>query len=144
MVAARLVVGAMVVRAAVGAPEAPRVNVSVAWHAPFYSGGGYCSEATTFVVALGQMGVPISIEPHSTRTRGSTTWKGYRKCSRGKKAWIYGARGGGLGGRVGRDQKLIISSWPRAMLSYDISFIFQYRQAGSVRKCWSISALSSN
>ena len=26
--------------------------VSVEWHAPFFSGGGYCSEATTFVVAL--------------------------------------------------------------------------------------------
>ena len=69
--AARLVVGAMVVRAAVGAPEAPRVNVSVAWHAPFYSGGGYCSEATTFVVALAQMGVPISIEPHGDGFNGN-------------------------------------------------------------------------
>ncbi|KAJ8614518.1 hypothetical protein CTAYLR_000795 [Chrysophaeum taylorii] len=39
-------------------------NVSVEWHAPFFSGGGYCSEATTFAVALDALGVDTYVAQH--------------------------------------------------------------------------------
>ena len=34
---------------------------AVIWYAPFYSGGGYCSEATAFVLGLQKLGVPVRI-----------------------------------------------------------------------------------
>ena len=37
---------------------------SLVWHAPFFSGGGYCSEATSFVVALDDMRLDVAIEMH--------------------------------------------------------------------------------
>ena len=37
---------------------------SLVWHAPFFSGGGYCSEATAFVVALDDMRLDVAIEMH--------------------------------------------------------------------------------
>ena len=37
---------------------------SLVWHAPFFSGGGYCSEATAFVVALDDMKLDVAIEMH--------------------------------------------------------------------------------
>ena len=37
---------------------------SLVWHAPFFSGGGYCSEATAFVVALDNMKLDVAIEMH--------------------------------------------------------------------------------
>lgn len=39
-------------------------NMTVAWHAPFFSGGGYCSEASSFVVALDHVGIDVHIEHH--------------------------------------------------------------------------------
>ena len=36
---------------------------SVLWHAPFFSGGGYCSEATSFVLELANR-VPLGIVQH--------------------------------------------------------------------------------
>ena len=37
---------------------------SLVWHAPFFSGGGYCSEATAFIVALDDMKLHVAIEMH--------------------------------------------------------------------------------
>ena len=37
---------------------------SLVWHAPFFSGGGYCSEGTAFVVALDDMRLDVAIEMH--------------------------------------------------------------------------------
>ena len=37
---------------------------SLVWHAPFFSGGGYCSEATAFVLALDDMKFDVAIEMH--------------------------------------------------------------------------------
>lgn len=40
-------------------------NVSLVWMAPFYSGGGYCSEATAFVLGLSESAkIPVSIQQH--------------------------------------------------------------------------------
>jgi hypothetical protein len=39
--------------------------VQVSWHAPFLSGGGYCSEAISFVLPLSQMAdLSLHIEQH--------------------------------------------------------------------------------
>jgi len=57
----------MMIKAAVlaaAAAVARSRNVSVEWHAPFFSGGGYCSEASTFVTALEEAGVEVSIAQH--------------------------------------------------------------------------------
>ena len=37
---------------------------SVIWYAPFFSGGGYCSEAISFAIALRKAGVRIQIVQH--------------------------------------------------------------------------------
>jgi glycosyltransferase involved in cell wall biosynthesis len=37
---------------------------SVIWYAPFFSGGGYCSEAISFVLGLYKLGVNIKIVQH--------------------------------------------------------------------------------
>mmetsp|Transcript_8190 Transcript_8190/g.18679 ORF Transcript_8190/g.18679 Transcript_8190/m.18679 type:complete len:331 (+) Transcript_8190:38-1030(+) len=37
---------------------------SVAWYAPFYSGGGYCSEAIAFVQSLDRIGASVQIVQH--------------------------------------------------------------------------------
>ena len=37
---------------------------SVVWHAPFFAGGGYCSEATDFALALDDLQVDVAIEMH--------------------------------------------------------------------------------
>ena len=60
---ALLAAAAAAITATAAPPIAP-ANVSVVWHAPFFSGGGYCSEATTFVLGLAALGVPIGLEPH--------------------------------------------------------------------------------
>lgn len=39
-------------------------NVSIEWHAPFFSGGGYCSEASTVVVALEDAGMDTYAVQH--------------------------------------------------------------------------------
>ncbi|KAH8068121.1 glycosyl transferase [Aureococcus anophagefferens] len=59
-----LVAAAAAAMTAAAAPPIAPANVSVVWHAPFFSGGGYCSEATTFVLGLAALGVPIGLEPH--------------------------------------------------------------------------------
>ena len=59
-----LVAAAAAAFTAAAAPPIAPANVSVVWHAPFFSGGGYCSEATTFVLGLAALGVPIGLEPH--------------------------------------------------------------------------------
>lgn len=38
--------------------------LAVQWYAPFFSGGGYCSEATSFAHALDQAGVGVTIVQH--------------------------------------------------------------------------------
>ena len=37
---------------------------NVIWYAPFFSGGGYCSEAISFVLGLYKKGVNIKIIQH--------------------------------------------------------------------------------
>jgi hypothetical protein len=37
---------------------------TVQWYAPFFSGGGYCSEAITFVQSLDEIGGDVSIVHH--------------------------------------------------------------------------------
>ena len=44
-------------------PQAESVP-SVIWYAPFFSGGGYCSEAISFVLGLYKLGVNIRIVQH--------------------------------------------------------------------------------
>jgi len=52
--------------AAVTAAAAAHDTLVVDWHAPFLSGGGYCSEATTFVLALEALDDTITVRasPH--------------------------------------------------------------------------------
>lgn len=44
--------------------EGGRAPLAVHWMAPFFSGGGYCSEATAFAEGLAAAGVDVSIEQH--------------------------------------------------------------------------------
>ena len=58
--AARLVIGLWLARAS----ASDELGLRVEWHAPFVSGGGYCSEATAFAEALADANVSITAVPH--------------------------------------------------------------------------------
>ena len=58
--AAKLVIGLWLARAS----ASDELGLRVEWHAPFVSGGGYCSEATAFAEALADANVSITAVPH--------------------------------------------------------------------------------
>lgn len=68
-------------------------NVTVEWHAPIFSGGGYCSEALAFVSAFGDVGLTANVVQHGDgysqsfvhSQRGSGTFKKVAILSQRKK-----------------------------------------------------------
>ena len=48
---------------AIAARPLTTASLGVIWHAPFFSGGGYCSEATAFVLQLSKR-IPVRIVQH--------------------------------------------------------------------------------